>query len=98
MVKLWETLLDWTIKLKHMIQKRIGNKMEIEEIKENFTPLYEKLIVDEQELEVLMTSYAKGEGTKMADIDAAFKSMKESLREVRKLAIEFKEQRNEKEE
>lgn len=95
MVKVWETLLNFTIQMKQWLQRRIGSKMEIREIKENFAPLYDKLIVDEQELEVLMTAYAKGEDVKMADIDAAFKGMKESLREIRKLALEYKETKRE---
>lgn len=93
MVKFLESVLDCVIAIKQWIQRKIGDRMEVNNIKENFSTYYERLILDEQELEVLMNAYAKGDDVKMADIDACFKNMKESLREIRKLAIEYKEKK-----
>jgi len=68
--------------------------MKVEAIKEEFSGLHEKLLIDEQELEVLMTQYATGGDVRMSDIDEAFKNMKDHLKEVRKLAQEYNKQKD----
>lgn len=90
---MWETILEWATRLKSHALRKVGRKhMTTKEIQEKFAPLYEKATDDEAVLQGLITAYATGGDVRLADIDEVFKRMKGNLKEIRSLALEYKEE------
>lgn len=89
---MWETILHWATSLKSYALCKVGRKhMTTKEIQEKFAPLYEKVTDDEAILQGLITAYATGGDVRLGDIDEVFKRMKGNLKDIRSLALEYKE-------
>jgi len=92
MVSLWNKMLKFSNWLALKSIRKIGGVGRVDYVSE-YDKIHTRLVENEEVLKQTIYGYCTGGDVKMSDVDEVFKNMKSNIREVRKLALEARDEK-----